>query len=110
MAATFIQALVYAGVALLVSWKATLLALSAGLLLILILSRLVRKARRAGLRQTELIKSLLTHLTDTLLSIKPSKAMAREERADAILEKKTTRLNKALQKQVLTNETIKAAQ
>jgi ATP-binding cassette subfamily C protein len=110
MIALLVQAIVYACVALLVSWQATLLALSAGLFLVLILSRLVRKARRAGLRQTELIKSLLTHLTDTLLSIKPLKAMARESRADALLEKKTNRLNKALQKQVLTNETLKAAQ
>jgi ATP-binding cassette subfamily C protein len=110
MIALLVQALVYASVALLVSWQATLIALSAGLFLILILSRLVRKARRAGLRQTELIKSLLTHLTDTLLSIKPLKAMARESRADALLANKTNRLNKALKKQVLTSETLKASQ
>jgi ATP-binding cassette subfamily C protein len=75
-----------------------------------ILNYLIKKARRAGLRQTELLKSLLAHLTDTLQSIKPLKAMAREERADFILAKKTTRLNKALQKQVLTTETLKAVQ
>jgi ATP-binding cassette subfamily C protein len=110
MVALLVQAIVYACVALLVSWQATLLAVSAGLFLVLILSGLVRKARRAGFRQTELIKSLLTHLTDTLLSIKPLKAMARESRANALSEKKTNRLNKALQKQVLTNETLKASQ
>jgi ATP-binding cassette subfamily C protein len=110
MTATFIQALVYAGVAFLVSWKATLLALSAGLFLLYILRYLIKKARRAGLRQTQLLKSLLTHLTDTLQSIKPLKAMAREERADSILERKTTRLNRALQKQVLTKESLKASQ
>ena len=110
MIALLVQATVYAFVALLVSWRATLLAVAVGLFLVLILSSLVRKARRAGLRQTDLIKSLLTHLTDTLLSIKPLKAMARESRADALLEKKTTRLNKALRKQVLTNETLKASQ
>jgi ATP-binding cassette subfamily C protein len=110
MIALLVQAIVYACVAVLVSWRATLLALAAGLFLVLILSRLVRKARRAGERQTELIESLLTHLTDTLLSIKPLKAMARENRAVALLEKKTNRLNKALKKQVLTNETLKASQ
>ena len=110
MIALLIQALIYSCVALLVSWRATLLAVAVGLFLIYILGSLVRKARRAGLRQTELIKSLLTHLTDTLLSIKPLKAMARESRADALLEKKTNRLNRALQKQVLTNETLKASQ
>jgi ATP-binding cassette subfamily C protein len=110
MIALIVQALIYACVALLVSWRATLLAVAAGLLLVYILSHLVKKARRAGLRQTQLMKSLLIHLTDTLLSIKPLKAMARESRADALLEKKTKRLNKALQKQVLTNETLKASQ
>ena len=108
--ALLIQAMVYAGVALLVSWRATLLAVAVGLFLVYILSHLVKKARRAGLRQTELMKSLLTHLTDTLLSIKPLKAMARESRADALLQRKTKRLNKALKKEVLTNETLKASQ
>jgi ATP-binding cassette subfamily C protein len=110
MTALIIQAIVYAGVAFLVSWQATLLALAVGLFLLLILNYLIRKARRAGLRQTELLKSLLAHLTDTLQSIKPLKAMAREERADSILTKKTTRLNRALKKQVLTRETLKALQ
>jgi ATP-binding cassette subfamily C protein len=110
MTALIIQAIVYAGVAFLVSWQASLLALAVGLFLLLILNYLIRKARRAGLRQTELLKSLLTHLTDTLQSIKPLKAMAREERADSILAKKTTRLNRALKKQVLTRETLKALQ
>jgi ATP-binding cassette subfamily C protein len=110
MIALLMQAMVYACVALFVSWRATLLAVAAGLILIYILSHLVKKARQAGLRQTELIKSLLTHLTDTLLSIKPLKAMARESRADALLKKKTIRLNKALKKQVHTNETLRASQ
>jgi ATP-binding cassette subfamily C protein len=110
MIAYLIQAIIYACVALLVSWRATLLAVVVGLLFVYILSHLVRKARRAGLRQTELLKLLLTHLTDILLSIKPIKAMARERRADILLEKETNRLNKALRKQVLTNETLKASQ
>jgi ATP-binding cassette subfamily C protein len=110
MIAQLVQALIYTCVALFVSWRATLLAVATGLFLVYILSYLVKKARRAGLRQTELMKSLLTHLTDILLSIKPIKAMARESRADALLEKKTNRLNKALRKEVLTNETLKASQ
>ena len=110
MIAFLIQATVYAGVALLVSWRATLLAVAVGLLIAYVLSHLVKKARRAGVRQTELMKSLIRHLTDTLLSIKPLKAMARESRVDALLAKKTKHLNKALKKQVLTSETLKASQ
>jgi len=110
MAALAIQALVYTSVALLVSWQTTLIALAAGLLLAYTLKRLVKKARRAGVRQTELMKSLIRRLTDTLQSIKPLKAMGREHLADTVLEKKTTRLNKALQKQVLSKEVLKAFQ
>jgi ATP-binding cassette subfamily C protein len=110
MAALVIQMLVYVGVALLVSWQATLISLAAGLILAFMLKRFIKKARRAGIRQTELLKSLLRHLTDTLQSIKPLKAMAREHLADTVLEKKTTRLNKALQKQVLSKEVLKAVQ
>jgi len=110
MAALTIQVLVYTSVALLVSWQTTLIALAAGLILAYTLKRLIRKARRAGIRQTDLMKSLIKHLTDTLQSIKPLKAMGREHLADTVLEKKTTRLNKALQKQVLSKELLKAVQ
>lgn len=108
--ALMIQMLVYVGVALLVSWQATLISLAAGLILAFMLKRLIKKARRAGTRQTKLLISLNRHLTDTLQSIKPLKAMARENQVDSLLEKKTTNLNKALQKQVLSTELLKAVQ
>jgi ATP-binding cassette subfamily C protein len=110
MSALIVEAIVYTGVALLISWKATLVALAVGLMIAYLLKRLIRKARRAGIRQTELLKSLIAHLTDTLISIKPLKAMARESRTDALLAKNTNRLNKALRKQVLSKEGLKAAQ
>jgi ATP-binding cassette subfamily C protein len=110
MSAIIVEALVYTVVALLISWKATLVALAIGLIIAYLLKRLVRKAWRAGTRQTELLKSLLTYLTDTLISIKPLKAMARESRADALLAKNTNRLNRAAQKQVLSKEGLKAIQ
>ncbi len=110
MSALAVEVLVYTGVALLISWKATLISLAIGLIIAYMLKRLVGKARRAGARQTDLLKSLIAHLTDTFISIKPLKAMARESRADALLAKKTNLLNKALQKQVLSKETLKAVQ
>jgi ATP-binding cassette subfamily C protein len=108
--ASLIQMVVYLGVSFLVSWQATLVALAVGSFLLLILRSLITRARSAGQRQTKLLKSLLSHLTDTLQSIKSLKAMAREERADSILEKKTKSLNRALQKQVLTKEILRALQ
>ncbi|UCF93634.1 MAG: ATP-binding cassette domain-containing protein, partial [Desulfobacterales bacterium] len=110
MVVLMIQALVYVGVALLVSWKATLASLAAGMVLVLALGRFIRKARRAGTRQTKLFQSLLAHLTDSLQSIKPLKAMAREHLAESVLARETTRLNKALQKQVFSKEVLRAIQ
>lgn len=110
MLAEFFQSIVLTGVALLVSWKATLIALAAGFLINFFLRRFVRKARKAGNRQTDVLKSLLALMTDTLQSIKPLKAMARESLADFLLEKRTKSLNKALQKQVFNKEMLKSAQ
>ncbi len=110
MTSDLIQALIYGIIAFLVSWEVTLVSLIAGSGLLYVLKRFVKKARRAGYRQTELLKTLLSLLTDTLQSIKPLKAMARENVSDFLLEKKTTGLNKALQKQVLNKELLKAFQ
>jgi ATP-binding cassette subfamily C protein len=105
-----IQVIVYAGVAFMVSWKTTLVSLAVGFFFLWALGGFVRKAQRAGERQTELLKSLLADMTDSLQSVKPLKAMAREKLAVTLLEKKTNRLNKALQKQVLSKEVLRAIQ
>ena len=110
MTAFVIQAIVYSVIALLVSWQVTVLALGSGVIILYLLKRFVRKARKAGLRRTQLLKSLLALMTDALQSIKPLKAMGRENLADYLLEKKTNRLNKALQKQVFNKEALKAFQ
>jgi ATP-binding cassette subfamily C protein len=110
MVAIIIQMFVYVAVALLVSWQATLISLATGLILAYLLKRFIKKARRAGSRQTKLRKSLNRHLIDTLQSLKPLKAMAREKQADSLLKKKTTDLNKALQKQVISKELLKTIQ
>jgi len=110
MVAEFIQAAIYGIIAVLISWRVTLLSVAAALMTFYVLRRFVRKARHAGIRQTDVLKSLLSLLADTLQSIKPLKAMARENVSDLLLEKKTNRLNKALQKQVLNKEFLKAFQ
>ncbi len=110
MAAEFFQVAVYTILAFLVSFKATFVAMVAGSIIVFILKHFVRKARRAGIKQTDLLKSLLAFMTDRLQSIKPLKAMAREDLADFVLRKKTAGLNRALQKQVLNKELRRAFQ
>ena len=110
MTAEFFQVLAYCLLAFFVSWKATLIALTAGFTILVTTRRFIKKSRRAGQRQTELRKSLMRLLADTLQSIKPLRAMARENTYDHLLKKKTIRLNKAIQKQVLNKEFLKVFQ
>jgi ATP-binding cassette subfamily C protein len=106
----FIQALVYTSVAVVISWKATLLSLIGGIVIIGLSHFLVRVTRKAGQKQTDLMVSLMSHLTDTLQSVKPLKAMAREHLADELLKHETNRLNKALRRQVLASAALNSGQ
>jgi len=108
--ALVVQAVVYSIVALLVSWQATLVALAAGTVFVYLLNRLVHMSRRAGAKQTRLLRSLLARLSDNLQSVKPLKAMARENLANALLEGDTTQLNRALQKEIVSKEALRALQ
>jgi ATP-binding cassette subfamily C protein len=110
MATIGIHAIIYTVLAIIVSWQATLAAVTGGLIIIFLLRGVVQKARRAGERQTKLLQSLLANMTDSMQSIKPLKAMAREESADSVLKTITRRLNRALQKQVFSKEALKALQ
>jgi ATP-binding cassette subfamily C protein len=105
-----IEAIVLASVAFVVAGKATLTFLVPGIVILYGLNLLIRIAHRAGTRQTHLLKSLLAGLTDSLQSIKPLKAMAREELIGPSLHSNTKRLNRAFRREVLSAETLKASQ
>jgi ATP-binding cassette subfamily C protein len=105
-----IESVVYTFLALLVSWKATLTAIVAGLLIVFTLRRFIQKSRRAGKRQTTILQSLISQMTDSLQSIKSLKAMGSEGSVDAVLKAKTAKLNKALQKKVMSKATLGALQ
>jgi ATP-binding cassette subfamily C protein len=71
---------------------------------------LVRMAEKAGWKQTRILKSLSSGMTDNLQSVKPLKAMAREYLADAALANDTRKLNRALRKEIFSKEALKALQ
>jgi len=105
-----IQAIIYGAVAFAISWRASLAAIVAGAVVIGSSHFLVRITRRAGKKQTTLLSSLMSNLTDTLQSVKPLKAMAREHLADMVLAHETNQLNKALRRQVLSAAILDSAQ
>jgi ATP-binding cassette, subfamily C, bacterial len=105
-----IQTIVFAGVAFFVTWQGALLSLAGGGMVLYGLRRLVRTAHHAGMRQTQLLKSLLTRLADTLQSVKPLKAMAREELVGSLLGSENRRLNRVLRRNAFSTEALSAAQ
>lgn len=105
-----IQTCVYAVVAFLVSWQAMVVALLAGAVILYVFNYLVTMARRAGTKQTRLAKSLLGRLTDMMQGVKSLKAMAREPLIGPLLEKETQKLNRALEREVLSKEALHALQ
>ena len=104
------QTSVYSIVAMLISWQATLVALTTGAVFVYALNRFVRVSRRAGRKQTKLLRSLLVRLADNMQSVKPLKAMARENLATALLEGDTKQLNRAAQRDIVSKETLRALQ
>jgi ATP-binding cassette subfamily C protein len=105
-----IEALVYVGIAVAISWQASALAGLAAALTLVSLGALVRMSGRAGRRQTDLLRSLLGRLTDSLQAVKLLKATGREESIGPLLAEDTRRLNKQLRKRVLSKEALRTLQ
>lgn len=110
VAAAAIQTLIYLGLAMSISWVATIFALSAGMLSSALLGRLVGAARRAGAAQTLLLKRSLTRLADVLQATKPLKAMGRQRLLGPLLALETERLDRSLRGEVLSKEGLRALQ
>ena len=108
--AAVIQILLYTAIAAAISWKATIATLALGAASVWSLGWILNAGRRAGQRQTDLLKSSVAHLADALHAIKPLRAMAREQLMDNVLTRETEGLNRALRGEVLSKEGLKALQ
>lgn len=87
MVAAILQAGVLLSVAFSLSKQVFFAAFFAGLILSVCLSRTIRLARAAGLRETELMNQLVSRLTDYLQGMKPLKAMGLQSLLLPFLEK-----------------------
>ena len=105
-----LQILAYLLVAVLISWRMAVGTLVIGAVFIYLLRGFVQVARDAGAEQTELMRSLITRLTDALQGIKPIRAMGRENHLQPLLEQETEGLNQALRRQVSAAETLRLFQ
>ena len=105
-----IQLVIYAGLAFATSWQVTIVALTVSVSLALGLGGLVSAGRRAGSRQTRLLRVLLSRLTDLLQAVKPLKAMGRAEAMLPLLARKTRQVQRSRQKQLFVKEALAAVQ
>ena len=110
MTAMVLSSIVYLSVAFTISPTAGIAATLAGTVMLLALRILIRKSRRAGQKQTELQKSLLTLINAQFAAAKPLKAMAREEHVDALLTDETRQLERALRRQVIAQGALLSLQ
>ncbi|MEO6079308.1 MAG: ABC transporter ATP-binding protein [Steroidobacteraceae bacterium] len=110
MAAMVLSSMVYLSVAFAISPQGGTAAAIGGGVLLLTMRALIGASRRAGERQTELQKSLLTLIGVQFSAAKPLKAMAREDHVDALLTDQTRQLERALRKQVISKEALTALQ
>ena len=105
-----IETVLYVVIASLVSWQTALAAAFVGAFTVIALNGLVRMTKRAGARQTEILRSVLGRMSDVLYSVKPLKAMGRESLVAPLLQRETQLLNRVLQRQVLSKEAVRALQ
>ena len=103
------QAVVYTVVALFISWQAAMMSLFVGAVIALSLHFLIKRARRAGTQQTKHARNFISYMSDALNNIKPLKAMARQADFERLMNENISRLKKALRKQVIAKEALKAS-
>jgi ATP-binding cassette subfamily C protein len=102
-----IQTAVYLAVAFFVSWRLALAAMVIGAVMAWALHFLVRMARKAGWRQTQRTRELVTLLVDSLNNIKPLRAMAKEAEFARFLERKISSVRKAIRREVVSQQALK---
>tara|TARA_B100000686_G_scaffold281224_1_gene302805 strand:+ start:1469 stop:3148 length:1680 start_codon:yes stop_codon:yes gene_type:complete len=105
-----VQVFIYIVIALFVSWQAALTTFAIGSIFLLSMNRLIRMTKKAGSKQTRLLKELLSYLSDVLGSVKALKAMARDNMSDIILRTQARQLEKATRREVMSRESLKALQ
>jgi ATP-binding cassette subfamily C protein len=110
MMAYLAQAIVCAILTLLVSWQLGAISLLVSGFISSVLNPVIRMSRRAGRRQTQHTHDLVARMTDTLIGIKPLKAMARHVRFGALFSADARSVNKAMRRQVWGKQAVRSGQ
>lgn len=100
------QVSVYLILVMLLSWQTATVAFVVGIGIMMLLRGLLRRAATAGLQQTELMRDILSRMTDVLPGLKPLKAMGREAYFLPMLEADTRSFFEAQRLEIVSRETL----
>ena len=107
---TTLQACVYLISALLISWHVTLGAIAVGAVMLLLLSRFIGSTQRNSRRLTMLMSGFSARLIDSLMGMKPLKAMGMAAHLQPILHKDIRILRQVSVKLLLLKKTLNSSQ
>jgi ATP-binding cassette subfamily C protein len=108
--ATTLQAIAYLISALIISWEVTLGAIAVGALMLLLLARFIGSTQRNSRRLTMLMSSFSTRLIDSLMGMKPLKAMGMAAHLQPILHKDIRVLRQVMIKLLLLKKALGSSQ
>jgi ATP-binding cassette subfamily C protein len=106
----FVVVAVYGALAMLISWQVTVAAAVCGLSILLLLQRLIRVARDAGVKVTESLNALSGGLVDGVRLIKTLKAMACEHLLAPFIAQESESLKQAERRYWLSSHGLVALQ
>jgi len=99
-----LQSCGYAIVAVLISWRLSIIAFAIALVMFGTFGKLIQATKRASRAQSQQLRNMATSFTDTLLGMKPIKAMGRQARFTALYEEDARRLHEAMRSKVISSE------
>lgn len=99
-----LQVAAYSTIAVLISWKLALFALVICLIMLITFSRLVRMSKTASRQHSRQMRHMASSFTDSILGMKPIKAMGRQARFASLFEADARKLHAMLRTKVLSSE------
>jgi ATP-binding cassette subfamily C protein len=104
LVAVILQVAAYCAVAVLVSWKMSILAVLIGTVMLVTFWQLMKVTKAASRQHSRQLRELSSSFTDTILGMKPIKAMGRQARFAALFEADAQKLHVASRTKVVSSE------
>lgn len=102
--ASCIQVLTYMVICVLISWRLSIVAVVIGFVMFMTFGSLVRMSRQASKLHSRRLRQMSASFTDTILGMKPIKAMGRQGRFAALFEADAQQLHRTMRTKVVSSE------